>query len=127
MKKLVSLFLALALLLSVMSFASAEEDMTINVMLPDFYSDSDFVSLEDGNPVLQKIYEATGVKLNITWVPDSGYGEQTTLTLADPAHMPEVMVMQGVRDAIMISSARSGRAISASFRVSALMSSNTEP
>ena len=106
MKKLVSLFLALALLLSVMSFASAEEDMTINVMLPDFYSDSDFVSLEDGNPVLQKIYEATGVKLNITWVPDSGYGERTTLTLADRNNMPEVMVMQGVRDAIMISSAR---------------------
>ena len=108
MKKLVSLFLALAMLLSVMSFASAEEDMTINVMLPDFYSDSDFVSLEDGNPVLQKIYEATGVKLNITWVPDSGYGERTTLTLADRNNMPEVMVMQGVRDAIMISSARAG-------------------
>ena len=108
MKKLVSLFLSLALLLSVMSFAAAEDDMTLNVMLPDFYSDSDWKSLEDGNPILQKIYESTGVKLNITWVPDSGYGEQTTLTLADPAHMPEVMVMQGVRDAIMISSARSG-------------------
>ena len=108
MKKLVSLFLSLALLLSVMSFATAEEDVTINVMLPDFYSDSDFVSLENGNPVLQKIYEATGVKLNITWVPDSGYGERTTLTLADRNNMPEVMVMQGVRDAIMISSARAG-------------------
>ena len=82
MKKFVALFLCLALLLSVMSFAAAENDMTLNVMLPDFYSDSDWKSLEDGNPILQKIYEATGVKLNITWVPDSGYGEQTTLTLA---------------------------------------------
>ena len=110
MKKLVSLFLAAAMLLGMMSFASAEakEEMTLNVMLPDFYSDSDFVSLEDGNPVLQAIYEATGVKLNITWVPDSGYGERTTLTLADNKNMPEVMVMQGVRDAIMISSARAG-------------------
>ncbi len=108
MKKIVSLFLCLALLLSVMSFAAAEEEMTLNVMLPDFYSDSDWVSLEDGNPVLKAIYEKTGVKLNITWVPDSAYGEKTTLTLADPANMPEVMVMQGVRDAIMISSARAG-------------------
>ena len=53
MKKLVSLFLCLALLLSVMSFAAAEEDMTLNIMLPDFYSDSDFVTLEAGNPVLE--------------------------------------------------------------------------
>jgi len=110
MKKLVSLFLVLALVLSMMSFAAAEtkEDMTLNVMLPDFYSDSDWQTLEDGNPVLQAIYEATGVKLNITWVPNSGYGEQTTLTLADVKNLPEVMVMQGPRDAIMISSARSG-------------------
>ncbi len=108
MKKLVSLFLSLALLLSVMSFAAAEEDMTLEVMLPDFYSDSDFVTLENGNQVLQKIYEATGVKLNITWVPDSGYGQQTTLTLADPDHMPEVMVMQGPRDEAMIKNARAG-------------------
>ena len=108
MKKIVSLFLCLALVLSVMSFAAAEEEMTLNVMLPDFYSDSEFVSFEDGNPVLQAIYEKTGVKLNITWVPDSGYGQQTTLTLADPSNMPEVMVMQGVRDSLMISSARNG-------------------
>ncbi len=110
MKKLVSLVLALAMALSLMSFAAAEakEEITLNVMLPDFNSDADWVTLEDGNPILQKIYEATGVKLNITWVPDSGYGEQTTLTLADSKNMPEVMVMQGVRDAIMIKSARDG-------------------
>ena len=108
MKKLVSLFLCLALVLSVMSFAAAEEDMTLNVMLPDFYSDADWKTLEDGNPVLQAIYEKTGVKLNITWVPNSGYGEQTTLTLADVNNLPEVMVMQGPRDAIMLSSARAG-------------------
>ena len=107
MKKILSLFLCLAMIFSVMSFAAAE-DLTLNVMLPDFYSDSDWVTLEDGNPVLQAIYEKTGVKLNITWVPNSGYGEQTTLTLADVNNLPDVMVMQGPRDAIMISSARAG-------------------
>ena len=110
MKKIVSLLLCLAMILSVMSFAAAEakEEITLNVMLPDFYSDAEWVTLEAGNPVLQAIYDATGVKLNITWVPNSGYGEMTSLTLADAKNMPEVMVMQGPRDAITISSARAG-------------------
>ena len=110
MKKIVSLFLCLAMVLSVMSFAAAEakEDMTLTVMLPDFYSDAEWVTLEDGNPVLQAIYEATGVKLDITWVPNSGYGEMTSLTLNDTKNMPEVMVIQGPRDPITISSARAG-------------------
>lgn len=108
MKKIVALLLCLAMLLSMASFAAAEEDMTLNIMLPDFYSDSEWVTLEAGNPVLQAIYEATGVKMNITWVPNSGYGEMTSLTLADSKNMPEVMVMQGPRDAITISSARAG-------------------
>ncbi len=108
MKKILSLLLSLALLLSVMSFAAAEEDMTLNVMLPDFYSDAEWVTLEEGNPVLQAIYEATGVKLNITWVANSGYTEMTSLTLADKNNLPEVMVIQGPRDALTISSARAG-------------------
>ena len=110
MKKVLSLILTLALALTMLSFALAEgnEEMTLTVMLPDFYSDSDWVTLEDGNPVLQAIYEATGVKLEVTWVANSAYGEMTSLTLADKDHMPEVMVMQGPRDAIMIDSARAG-------------------
>ncbi|MBQ8095346.1 MAG: extracellular solute-binding protein [Clostridia bacterium] len=100
--------ICLALLVLGMSTAMAAEDMTLNVMLPDFYSDSDWVTLEAGNPVLQAIYEATGVKLNVTWVPNSGYAEMTSLTMADPKNMPEVMVIQGPRDAITISSARAG-------------------
>ncbi|MBQ4452009.1 MAG: extracellular solute-binding protein [Clostridia bacterium] len=110
MKKILSLALALIMALSVMSFVAAEgkEEITLNVMLPDFNSDKDWVTLEDGNPVLQYIYEQTGVKLNITWVADAAYGEKTSLTVANPDDMPEVMVMQGVRDAIMISTARAG-------------------
>ena len=69
-----------------MSFVAAEgkEEITLNVMLPDFNSDKDWVTLEDGNPVLQFIYEQTGVKLNITWVADAAYGEKTSLTVANP-------------------------------------------
>ena len=109
MKKLASLVLALIMALSLASFVNAEnEEIDLNVMLPDFNSDKDWVTLEEGNPVLQHIYEATGVKLHITWVADSAYGEMTSLTIADPDNMPEVMVMQGVRDSIMISTARAG-------------------
>ena len=110
MRKIVALFLSLAMVLSMVGFASGEakEEMTLKVMLPDFYADSDWKTLEEGNPVLQAIYDATGVKLDITWVANSVYGEKTSLTLADPMNMPEVMVMQGPRDAITISSARAG-------------------
>jgi putative aldouronate transport system substrate-binding protein len=110
MKKILSLVLALAMLFSFASFASADakEDMTLKIMLPDFNSQYDWVTLEDGNPILQAIYDATGVKMDITWVADSAYGEMTSLTLADPSNMPEVMVMQGPRDAVTISSARAG-------------------
>ena len=50
--------ICLALLVLGMSTAMAAEDMTLNVMLPDFYSDSDWVTLEAGNPVLQEIGRA---------------------------------------------------------------------
>ena len=108
MKKLAALFLALIMCFGLMNFAAAEDDITLDVLLPDFYSDSEWQTLEDGNPVLQAIYEATGVKLNIRWSPNSGYGDTTTLTMGDPKNMPEVMVMQGPRDAITIDSARAG-------------------
>ena len=58
MKKILSLVLALCMMLSLAGIASAEakEDMTITIMLPDFNSQYDWVTLEDGNPILQSIY-----------------------------------------------------------------------
>ena len=59
MKKYLSLFLALAMVLSMCSFASAEakEEITLNVMLPDFYADAEWKTFEDGNPILKAIYD----------------------------------------------------------------------
>ena len=110
MKKLLSLVLALVMLMSVASIASAEEkeDMTLRIMLPDFYSQYDWMTLEDGNPILQAIYDATGVKMEIEWVADQAYGERVTTTLSGKDTMPEIMVMQGPRDSIMIDNARAG-------------------
>ena len=48
------------------------------------------------------------MKLNITWVANSAYTEMTSMTLADKKNMPEVMVIQGPRDAVTINAARAG-------------------
>lgn len=107
MKKLLSMLLALMMLMSMMSFASAEEEpLTVTVMMPDFYTDVDFVT--ENNPVLAAIEEATGIKLDIQWIANSSYGDQISYTLADPSNMPMVMVLTGARDAIVINSARQG-------------------
>lgn len=107
MKKLLSMLLALVMLMTMMSFASAEEEpLTVTVMMPDFYTDVDFVT--ENNPVLAAIEEATGIKLDIQWIANSSYGDQISYTLADPSNMPMVMVLTGARDAIVINSARQG-------------------
>lgn len=106
MKKFVSMLLALVMLMSMMSFASAEEPLTVTVMLPDFYTDVDFVA--EGNPVLEAIEKATGVRLDIQWIANSSYPDQTSYTLADPENLPMVMVLQGARDPIVVNSARQG-------------------
>ena len=56
MKKLVSLFLALAMMLSMASFAAAEEPFTITVMLPDMNALVD--AQQENNPVLEAIEAA---------------------------------------------------------------------
>ena len=105
MKKLVSLFLVLALLLGVMSFATADEPFVISVLLPEFPADIDFV-MED-NPVLQKIEELTGVKLDIHWGPNSTYGEIFSTTLAD-ANPPMLVSATNARDPQVLNSAAAG-------------------
>ena len=106
MRKLIALFLCAAMLFSVMSFAVAEEPLVITVMMPDFYTDVDFQV--EGNPVLDAIEAASGVRLDIQWVANSSYGDMTSLTLADPANMPMLMVLTGARDPVVVNSARAG-------------------
>ena len=107
MKKLISLFLALSMVLGIVSFASAEEPFVLTVMLPDFYSTVDFVT--DGNPVLDAIEAATGVKLDIRFVANSTYGDAINTTLSDPSDkQPMVMALTDARAASIIDSARAG-------------------
>jgi hypothetical protein len=64
MKKIVALLLALVMMLSVMSFASAEEPFVLTVMLPDFYPTVDFMA--EDNPVLKAIEDDNGEELLVT-------------------------------------------------------------
>ncbi len=105
MKKLVSLLLALAMMLSLMSFAAAEEPFVLTVMLPDFYPTVDFQAQD--NPVLQAIEEATGVRLDIRWAANSTYGDALNTTLTD-AVLPNLIVMTDARGTTMVNNARAG-------------------
>ena len=105
MRKLVALILSVALLLSVMSFAVAEEPFVISIMLPEFPADLDFV--HENNPVLQKIQELTGVKLVLQFSPNSTYGDALSNTLADN-NPPMLLVATDARNPGVINSARAG-------------------
>ena len=105
MKKLLTLMLAIALALSMLSIAVAEEPLTVTVMLPDFYSTEDFQT--ENNPVLEAIEAATGVKLEINFVANSTYGEAVATTLTD-SNMPMLMAVTDARATNIINSARAG-------------------
>ena len=105
MKKLATLILALAMALSMLSFAVAEEPFVITVMLPDFYSTENFET--ENNPVLDYIEQETGVRLDINFVANSTYGDAITTTLTDN-NMPMVIALTDARGANIINSAKAG-------------------
>ncbi|WP_197429806.1 extracellular solute-binding protein, partial [Auraticoccus cholistanensis] len=68
----------------------AEDLGTLKIMAPVLESQT-----PDPEGKLQKAIEAlVGKKLDITWVPNSNYGDRTNVTLASD-DLPEVMVVQG--------------------------------
>ena len=105
MKKLLALILAAVLLLSVCSFASAEEPFVLTVMLPEFTLDVDWAP--DNNPVLDAIEAATGIRLQVIWGPNSDYGTLLNNTLADK-EMPMLISATDARAPLIIDSARAG-------------------
>ncbi len=106
MKKLVSLFLALVMALSMLSFAAAEEPFEITVLLPDM-SPLEDADVSENNPVLKAIEEATGVRLKITYAANSTFGETLNTTMTDD-NKPMLIVMTDARGTTMVNNARAG-------------------
>ena len=95
------------MVLSMASFASAEEPFVITVMLPDHNVDVDFVA--ENNPVLAAIEKASGVKLEVIFAANSTYGDTLNTTMTDPSEkQPMIVRMTDARGTTMINNARAG-------------------
>ena len=108
MKKLVSLLLALVMVLSMASFAAAEEPFVISVLIPDMNALVE-ADVSENNPVLKAIEEKTGVRLQIIYAANSTYGDTLNVTMTDPSEkQPMLIAMTDARGTTMVNNARAG-------------------
>ena len=63
-------------------------------------------SASPDSPVLQKLEEFLGTKLNITWVPSTSYDEKVTAAMGSGEY-PQVMLV-GSRSSSVIQNSRAG-------------------
>lgn len=81
--------------------ASAELD-SVSIMAPFLVTNAP----EEGNEIQEALEEVAGVDLDITWVPNSSYGDKVNITLAGD-DVPQVMVIQG-KDPGFVRNAQAG-------------------
>jgi putative aldouronate transport system substrate-binding protein len=84
------------------SASSSTDDKTITIMAPVINTDPP----ASDSQLQKKLEELTGYKVNITWVPNSSYGDKVSITMASDK-VPELMVIQG-KDAPTISNVKKG-------------------
>ena len=82
--------------------ADSESLDTLSIMAPYLVTNAP----SDDNPILDELEDIAGVDLDITWVPNSSYGDKTNITLAGD-DIPHVMVIQG-KDPGFVKNAQAG-------------------
>ncbi|GAB3614979.1 type 2 periplasmic-binding domain-containing protein [Humibacter ginsengisoli] len=82
--------------------ATAAKFSTLTVMAPYLSTQAP----PSDNPVGAALDKVIGTKLDVTWVPNSSYGDKTNITLAG-SDIPDVMVIQG-KDSGFVSNAEAG-------------------
>ena len=85
MKRIVSLFLALLMVMSLVCVASAEERVTLTMMnrLPATY-------VVDDNPVIEALEDLLNVNLEIEAPPISSYSDRRNIVLAS-GELPDII------------------------------------
>lgn len=84
------------------STSGGEDDKTITIMAPLVSADAP----AKDSQVEKKLEELTGYNVDITWVPNSSYGDKVSITMASDK-VPDLMVIQG-KDAATISNVKKG-------------------
>ncbi len=93
---------ALALASCTPSASNPSTEDTLTMMVPYLVTSAPAA----GNPIHDALEEVAGIELDITWVPNSSYGDRTNITLAGD-DVPQVMVIQG-KDPGFIQNAQAG-------------------
>lgn len=83
--------------------SGSDEPLTaVSIMAPFLTADAPAA----GNEIAQKLSALVGKDLTINWVPNSGYGDKTNITLAG-SDLPTLMVVQG-KDPGFVKNAQAG-------------------
>lgn len=78
------------------------DDDTVTMMVPYLVTSAPAAD----NPIQTALEDVAGAELDITWVPNSSYGDRTNITLAGD-DIPQVMVIQG-KDPGFVQNAQAG-------------------
>ena len=108
-KKITTAACAAALLVGSLASCGGTGASTIDKANPELSVMTQAYSVESAakdSPVMQALEEYLGTKLNIQWIPSSGYGEKVTAAMGSGEY-PHVMLI-GERNSSVIQNSRGG-------------------
>lgn len=102
MKKTLTMFLAIVMMLSICSFVTAEEAPTkVSIMIPLYYSEAPTAT----NELELQMEEYTNTDITFLWTPIDNYSEKINLAIAS-ADMPNAMGVLDIKASMFVEAAR---------------------